>query len=72
MLTEMQASYNIKIYLDKIDFTPIEEHSFNLYEYLKFELYGIDPSYLVDCNEEPFKFPKYFKWVLKGIKDLGK
>jgi hypothetical protein len=70
MVSVLQATHNIDQYLNKIDFLPMDDHAYNLYEYLKFELYGIVPSYLVDCDDAVFIAPKYFKWVLKGIKDL--
>ena len=66
----MQINYNISQYLIKIDFEELDHLVFNLYEYLRQGIYGIEPSYMVNCDEEPFRIPKHFKWVLKEIKGL--
>jgi hypothetical protein len=70
VLSELQINYNIRQYLTKINFEELDHLVYNLYEYLKHELYGIEPSYLIHCDEEHFRIPKHFKWILKEIKGL--
>ena len=70
VLSDLQITHNITQYLIKIDFEELDHLVFNLYEYLRYELYGINPLYLVECQEELFRIPKHFKWVLKEIKGL--
>jgi hypothetical protein len=70
VLTELQATHNISQYLIKIDFEELDHLVFNLFEYLKLELYGIDPSYLTDCEDNVWRIPKHHKWISKEIKEL--
>ena len=70
VLSDLQITHNITQYLIKIDFEELDHLVFNLYEYLRHGLYGIEPFYMVNCEEERFRIPKHFKWVLKEIKGL--
>jgi hypothetical protein len=72
VLSILQATHNIEQYLKEIDFLEQDNLIFNLYEYLKFELYGIDPCYAVECEEDGFRIPKHFKYVLREITNIIK
>lgn len=70
VLSILQATHNIEQYLQEIDFLEQDNLIFNLYEFLKWELYGIDPCYAMECEEDGYRIPKHFKFVLKEIKNL--
>jgi len=70
VLSELQINYNIRQYLNKINFEELDHLVYNLYEYLKHELYGIDPSYMVNCDEEHFRIPKHFRFVAREVKHI--
>jgi hypothetical protein len=54
--------------LKRIDFQPMAQHREALFQFLKYELYDVQPQYLWT----PFcpRMPKYFSFVLKEIRKL--
>jgi hypothetical protein len=53
--------------LKRIDFQPMTQHRKALFEFLRYELYDVQPQYLwtPDCPH----MPKYFSFVLKNIRN---
>ena len=66
----LKITHNITQYLIRIDFEELDHLVFNLYEYLRYELYGVEPYYMVNCEEEQFRIPKHFRFVLKEVKHI--
>ena len=61
---------DIQIYecLKRINFQPIEIHKPSLYEFLRFELYDVQPNYRW-YGDVPH-MPRYYTFVIKEIRKL--
>ena len=58
----------IQTLLKKINFTPLETHRTNLFEFIRFELYDVNPLYYWPPDIPVM--PQYFGNVIKQIRQL--
>lgn len=63
-------AYDLRIHslLKQINFIPTEIHKPSLYEFLRFELFDVQPLY--KWSGDVPHMPRYYKFVLKNIRDL--